>query len=393
MGLQLPAGRGGPYAALEADGEHPHLVEFYETEEFLVETVTGFVGPALDDGDAAIVVATAAHRRSFDAALVDSGLDVGALSAAGRYLTLDAAGLLATFMVDGAPDGGRFRDTIGAAITQAAAGGRRVWIYGEMVALLWDAGDVASAIVLEDLWNDLAASHRFALLCAYPMSAFQSEESEAGFRRICDQHTTVIPSESYSHMESTDGQRRAVARLQQEMAALRADITRMRTEQEVLAELAYVDSLTGLANRRAFDRHLEREWALSMRDGIDSFVLVADLDGFKRYNDQFGHGAGDEMLKQFASALGMVARGTDLLARIGGDEFGILLVRCREASARSFKARVVEVMIDGPWHALRQIGVSLGHASLHGSTSAAKALERADLAMYARKRAAHLGGV
>ncbi len=242
---------------------------------------------------------------------------------------------------------------------------------------------------LEDLWNELAATHAFALLCAYPLSAFDAEDSETGFRRICEQHTTVIPSESYSLVDAEDERTRAVARLQWEARTARADLARLRSEQEVLTELAYVDVVTGLANRRAFDRDLEREWALSQRDDIDSFVLVADLDCFKRHNDRYGHAAGDELLRQFASALRLVARNTDILARIGGDEFAILLVRCREASAYSFKVRVGQAMADGPWPGLRELGVSIGHASLHSSMSPAKALERADLAMFARKRAAH----
>ncbi len=131
-----------PQASTAGEDGHAHLVEFYETEEFLVETVSGFVGPALHDGDAAIVVATAAHRAAFDDALRSSGVDLGVAVSSGRYLTFDAAEILSTFMVGGTPDGRRFADTIGAVIEQAGAGGRRVQVYGEMVALLWDAGDI-----------------------------------------------------------------------------------------------------------------------------------------------------------------------------------------------------------------------------------------------------------
>ena len=67
-----------------------------------------------------------------------------------------------------------------------------------MVALLWDDGNVAAALELEDLWNDLAATRAFVLLCAYPMRAFEDPASAAAFKRICDQHSAVIPSEPYS---------------------------------------------------------------------------------------------------------------------------------------------------------------------------------------------------
>jgi diguanylate cyclase len=258
-----------------------------------------------------------------------------------------------------------------------------------MVALLWDDGNVPAALALEDLWNDFGAVRTFELLCAYPMRSFENPDCASAFQRVCEQHSTVIPSEGYSLVQSEDQRERVVARLQQETAALHAEVRRLREHQEVLAELAYVDSLTGLGNRRAFELHLEREWALTLRDNIDSFVVVADLDRFKQLNDSCGHAAGDLVLRQFADALRRAARSTDILARIGGDEFCVLLIRCDERAAHSFIARLREAMEETPWPALAQIGASLGHASLQESTSAAKALERADLAMFARKRSSY----
>jgi diguanylate cyclase (GGDEF)-like protein len=366
---------------------HGHLVEFYETEEFLVDTVCCFLVPALHAGDGAIVVATPEHRDAFERALDEAGIDVHGAIRDGRYVALDARDVLARFMVDGAPHPQRFRETVGAVMDGAAAGERRLRVYGEMVALLWDDGDMASAVALEDLWNDLGEVRTFELLCAYPMSAFDDPDSAAAFKRICDQHTSVIPSEGYSLLSGEAERARAVARLQQETAALHAEVVRLRAHQEVLAELAYVDALSGLGNRRAFDLHLEREWALTLRDNIDSFVVVADLDRFKQLNDRRGHAAGDEVLRQFAGALRVAARRTDILARIGGDEFGVLLVRCDERAAHSYVARLREAMAQPCWPALAQVGASVGHASLHESTSAAKAMERADLMMFARKRA------
>ena len=225
-----------------------HRVAFYEREGFLVDTVSGFVGSALRDGDAAIVIATAAHRREFEAAFDASGIDVSA--AIDRYRVLDAAELLKKFMVDGAPDAERFRDTVGALLERWAAEGRAVQIFSEMGVLLWDAGDIASTIALEDLWNDLGPSYQLARLCAYPLRAFGNEANAAAFERICEQHTTVIPSESYPLLESPDAQRRAVARLQQEGGALRAELTRLRAEREIIDELAPGDALSGLAKSR-----------------------------------------------------------------------------------------------------------------------------------------------
>lgn len=208
------------------------LVEFYETQEFLVDTFSGFAAPALRGGDAVIVVATPAHRLAFDAALVGGGIDVASAIADGRYLAVDAADLLTGFMVEGVPDAARFDASIGRTIARASGGNRRsVRIFTEMVALLSGDRDFASGVAVGDLWNDLATRHDFALLCAYPMQAFEDEACTTAFRRICDQHTTVIPSEGYSLVDGADGQQRAVARLQQETVTLRADIARLRIAQ------------------------------------------------------------------------------------------------------------------------------------------------------------------
>lgn len=232
---------------------HQHVVEFYNSEEFLVGTVAGFVGPGLNEGDAAVVVATASHRGVFEAALRRSGVDVAAAAAGDRYLSFDAAELLETFMVGGVPDPGRFAEMAGAVIERASAGGRRVRIYGEMVALLWDAGDVTSAIALEGLWNDLAGERDFMLLCAYPMASFEHSTSGTHFRRICDQHSTVIPNEDYALLGGADAEQRAVAQLQQQAAALKAEVARLRADQ-MIAELDWIEHLAAGAQRTAVRR-------------------------------------------------------------------------------------------------------------------------------------------
>lgn len=210
--------------------DHDHLVEFYETSAFLVGTVAEFLAPALRGRDAAIVVATPEHCDAFAAALTAAGVDLDAATADGRYQSFDAAGLLSRLMVGGAPDRELFNEVVGSLLARASAGGRHVKVYGEMVALLWADGDVTSTIALEDMWNDLAADHHFALLCAYPLQGFD-DAARAAFKKICTQHSSVIPAESYSLTSSSDEQERVVAELQQETAALRAELRRLRNAQ------------------------------------------------------------------------------------------------------------------------------------------------------------------
>lgn len=169
-----------------------HFVGFYETEAFLVDSVCDFLVPGLLAGDAAIVVATEAHRDSFDRALMAAGIELPEAQRCGRYIALDASEALATFMVDGMPAWTRFSTAIGQLVSRAAEGARNVRIYGEMVAVLWDEGNVGAAIAVEDFWNDIATKYPFSLFCAYPMRVFEADASTEGLRTICGQHSKVL---------------------------------------------------------------------------------------------------------------------------------------------------------------------------------------------------------
>ncbi len=182
---------GPPLDDLVARG-HPHFVEFYETEAFLVDSVRDFLASGLVTGDAAIVVATDAHRDSFGRALMEAGIELHEAQRRDRFIALDASETLAKFMVNGIPDAARFRAAMGQLVSRAAGSARDVRIYGEMVAVLWEEGNVAAAIALEDLWNDLATRYLFSLFCAYPMRVIDTDASAAAFRTICGQHSRVL---------------------------------------------------------------------------------------------------------------------------------------------------------------------------------------------------------
>lgn len=110
----------------------------------------------------------------------------------------------------------------------------------------------------------------------------------------------------------------------------RLETKRLRRE---LAELARTDSLTGLANRRHFDETLHAEVDRVRRYGGSCSIALVDLDHFKRFNDQFGHPAGDSILQQVASLVRAAVRSTDFPARVGGEEFGIVMVEADKQSA------------------------------------------------------------
>jgi hypothetical protein len=140
---------------------HDHVVKVYDDDRDLVRGVTAFLSTGVMAGDLVIVVATPSHRVAFEQAADASAIDLVTAAANGRYLALDAHETLAAFMVDGVPDRLRFDAVMRALLRNAAP--LSVRIFGEMVAVLWDDGDVSGAILLESLWNDLASAHPFTL--------------------------------------------------------------------------------------------------------------------------------------------------------------------------------------------------------------------------------------
>lgn len=173
-----------------ADGDH--VVHFYAAEDDLVGAAVGYLSGAVRAGDAAIVIATPAHRRSFDAALRAAGVDVEAAHREGRLVVVDAVDALRHFMVDGVPDPAAFEALIGGVVRSASAGGCQVRAYGEMVSVLWDDDNVTGAIELEKLWNGLAERLPFSLFCAYPAEMVGAPHAADAFTEVCHLHSGVV---------------------------------------------------------------------------------------------------------------------------------------------------------------------------------------------------------
>lgn len=157
-------------------------------------------------------------------------------------------------------------------------------------------------------------------------------------------------------------------------------VRRQEELSDQLAELALVDSLTDLPNRRAWDERLRTELARADRTGDALSVALIDLDNFKRFNDEFGHPAGDELLQACALAWLRQLRSSDVLARHGGEEFAVLLPDCAVKSAVETAERLRSTMPDGRT-------CSIGVAERVPGEDGASLITRADSALYAAKAA------
>lgn len=146
-----------------------HFVKFYEADDNLIDAVSRFVHEGIVADGTCVVLATSAHRELIGARLQGMGLNPDALAAEYRYIALDVHLILLSFMSDEGPDQQRFHQNMGLLMRQAASRGQPVRVFGEMVSLLAEDGQVQAAIRLEELWNELSRHQNFTLFCAYRM--------------------------------------------------------------------------------------------------------------------------------------------------------------------------------------------------------------------------------
>jgi hypothetical protein len=175
------------------DSRQAHLARVYRDEAELATAVGSDLDAALQAGGSIIVVATESHGRALNEELERRGWSTASLEASGRLVALDAEALLGQFMSSGGPDGRRFRSAVADLIGSCLAQASPVVVFGEMVAVLWDKGQVTAACELEHLWNELLEDLPFALVCGYPASARLS--SEAGWGQVCQLHGEVLGPE------------------------------------------------------------------------------------------------------------------------------------------------------------------------------------------------------
>ncbi|MDQ3015043.1 MAG: MEDS domain-containing protein [bacterium] len=160
--------------------ENEHCVSLYENDGALLSLVTTFMANA----DAVVIVAREEKLKQFKKAL----------KLKSNVHFLDAHDTLSKFMVKGLPHPQLFARTVGKLMHDLTASNNNVKAFGEMVALLWDEGNTAGAILLEELWNNLQTEYHFSLLCAYPINCFKGEHNAKKFSYMCSCHSSVFAS-------------------------------------------------------------------------------------------------------------------------------------------------------------------------------------------------------
>ena len=184
------------------------------------------------------------------------------------------------------------------------------------------------------------------------------------------------------------GRSRAKDDAKAEVRRLKSQLTKALARIEQLQAAAETDFLLEIPNRRGFERELGRAISYIQRYHASGALIVLDVDRLKPINDNFGHAAGDEVLKAIIMVLSQQIRSSDVIGRLGGDEFALLLWNLSETDARA-KAAALEADIDRLSFAFAgskvATGVSAGVAILGAHSDAARALAEADRAMYLRK--------
>src|ERR1700680_1314674 len=167
---------------------------------------------------------------------------------------------------------------------------------------------------------------------------------------------------------------------------LRRQLLEKQDHSYILRNLAMIDPLTGLYNRRFAEQRLAAEVARSERRGHPLTVLTLDLNNFKEINDTYGHPAGDQVLQEFASRLNKVIRGADLAVRLGGDEFLVVLPECTLEQLKLVLDRLRSFELD--WQGQKiPVTFSAGWKDYEMGDRPEEMLARADEALYTSKRA------
>jgi hypothetical protein len=193
-----------PWDQLLTDaGPRDHIVQLYQDQQFLNRAVCRFAAAAIASGEGVILVPTTDHWEAFRPRLEAEGVDIKAAQGRGQLTVVNADELLPQFMRDAMPDAPVFLGIAADVIARARGAGRypKVRWWGEMVNILWERGDVAASMSLEDRFDQLAHEHEIAIFCSFVMDNFNGEVHSRMLPRLGENHSHLIPVEDYARLE------------------------------------------------------------------------------------------------------------------------------------------------------------------------------------------------
>src|SRR6185295_10856226 len=191
-----------PWDRVVADAApRDHIVQLYQDQDFLNRAVCRFAGAALANGEGIILVPTLTHWNAIRPRLEGEGVDVEAAQKRGQLKVVDADELLPRFMRNAMPEAPIFLGLAADVIGQARSGYPKVRWWGEMVDVLWERGDAAASMSLEDLFDQLAHKHDIAIFCSFLMDNFDGHVHAHLLPRLGENHSHLIPVEDYGRLE------------------------------------------------------------------------------------------------------------------------------------------------------------------------------------------------
>jgi PAS domain S-box-containing protein len=316
-------------------GEREHLVQFYEDSQTLVETLNDFIGSGLRANSAGVVVASRVHLDALERKLAADGIDVAAAKKSGQYVGLEAGETLSQILANRWPQPDLFRATIGKVISNARARWGSVRAYGEMVGLLWERGGQGAALRLEGLWNDLARTEPFALLCGYHIDQLRSGDRKligdiyASHGRVAFDDADPQPIGDAEHRSQL------VARLERRLQRLERELERRKLLEAQLAEREM--ELTDFLENAVVALHKVDA------NGIVTWANRAELE-------LLGYEPGEYIGRPVADFVVQPGQAASLLTRVSAGETlrdEHVQVRCKDGSTRDVLIDSSPLIIDG----------------------------------------------
>lgn len=194
-------GRAGYKEFLSRPATGNHFVQVYQDDDLLVDAVCHFISDGLKPVEGVVIIATPEHRDAIIAQLSATSEALQKALQSDQFVFHDAEKLLSSFMVDGMPDKEKCFSVISPILDGAVRNHTTVRAFGEMVDILWQAGNKNAASTLENYWNELIQRHAFSLLCAYRVDNLNPSAYYGDIECLCSTHTHFIPAQDFNLLE------------------------------------------------------------------------------------------------------------------------------------------------------------------------------------------------